>query len=311
MTTSDPASVPDVSIGQDTGPDTTGYIDYLTTNRDFVAPAVTAAIAAIDLPSRERPRRILDAGTGGGGALPELLRHLGPGIGSILAIDLDTRAVAIARDYADDSRVDVRIADLRAVAADATEHGGPFDLIWSSDVVWPATFDDPARVVAELAGALTPGAVLALFTTNYYQSMFLPGHSRLERLIRTASEITWGLPDDGPTHYERLGTWMRQAGLEDVTVQVMPLAAATSQPEARAYLETSVWPEMRHAVTTNGHAAGMTDGDIARAHALFDPDGPDWIGADLDGYVVHPTLLWTGRAPDPATTADRTDSELA
>lgn len=73
-------------------------------------------------------------------------------------------------------------------------------------MVWPATFDDPARVVAELAGALTPGAVLALFTTNYYQSMFLPGHSRLERLIRTASEITWGLPDDGPTHYERLGT---------------------------------------------------------------------------------------------------------
>jgi hypothetical protein len=38
--------------------------------------------------------------------------------------------------------------------------------------------------------------VVALFYSNYYQAMFLPGHSRLERQLRTASELRWGLPGD-------------------------------------------------------------------------------------------------------------------
>lgn len=187
-------------------------------------------------------------------------------------------------------------ADLQEVAAAPADCGGPFDLIWASDVVWPATFDDPSQVVAELSGALAPGSVLALFTTNYYQSMLLPGHSRLERLIRTASEITWGIPDDGPTHYERLGAWMRQAGLFEVTVRAFPVTAASSQPEPRPYLEQIVWPEILHAVDANGCAAGMTDEDIARANSPVTPESPDWVGADPHGYVVHPTLLWTGQA---------------
>ncbi|MDA2811120.1 methyltransferase domain-containing protein [Nocardiopsis sp. RSe5-2] len=277
-----------------TGPDVSGYVDYLVTNRDFTAPAVAAAITALAVPERDRPLRILDAGTGGGGAVPGLLRLLGPGSGSVLAIDADARAVAAASGRVSDPRAQIRVADLRDVAADAAGHGGPFDLIWSSDVIWPVTFDDPAAIVAELAGALAPGGVLALFTTNYYQSMYLPGHSRLERLIRTASELTWGLPDDGPTHYERLGAWMRQAGLQDVTLRVVPLSAATVQPAARAYLERIVWPEMRHAVAVNGRAAGMTEQDIARVGELLDPEGPHWVGRDPDGYVVQPALLWTG-----------------
>lgn len=282
--------------GADTGdgPDTSRYVHYLITNRDFIAPAVSAAIRAIDI-SKAGVLRILDAGTGAGGALPGLLGRLGPSGGGITAVDADSRAVGLATRSTIDRRVCALVADLRDVATAPAEFGGPFDLIWCSDVVWPATFDDPAQVVSELVGALSPGGTLALFTSNYYQSMLLPGHSRLERLIRTASELTWGIPDDGPTHYERLGAWMRSAGLQEVTVRAFPLAVMSSQPEARLYLSQVVWPEMVHAVDANGRAAGMTAEDIRRAHSLLDPESPDWVGADPDGYVVHPALLWTGR----------------
>ncbi|GAB2505368.1 class I SAM-dependent methyltransferase [Nocardiopsis aegyptia] len=194
------------------------------------------------------------------------------------------------------SDLDLRVADLRDVAGEASTDGRGFDLIWSSDVVWPATFEDPAGIVRTLVRALAPGGVLALYTTNYYQSMFLPGHSRLERLVRTASELTWGLPGDGPTHYERLGAWMRAAGLADVEPRVHPVSASSTEPTARAYLERIVWPEMRHAAASHGRAAGMGEADLARAEELLDPDSAEWIGADPDAYVVQPTILWTGRA---------------
>jgi SAM-dependent methyltransferase len=290
----------------ETGPDTSRYVDYLVTNRDFTAPAVAAAVAAIDLTESSRPVRVLDAGTGAGGALRGLAAlSVSTGRdeeGAVVAVDLDTRAIEVARRQVDDPQcerlIDLRVADLREVAREASATGDLFDLVWSSDVVWPATFDDPAGIVRALADALVPGGVLALFTTNYYQSTFLPGHSRLERLIRTASERTWGLPDEGPTQYERLGAWMRAAGLTDVTLRVFPVVASpiAADPTARAYLEQIVWPEMRHAVTASGRAAGMTDTDVARAEELLDPASPAWVGADPAGYAVQPTLLWTGRA---------------
>ena len=284
------------------GPEVSGYVEYLLTNRDFTAPAVAAAVGTITVGARDLAPRVLDAGTGAGGALPglvRLVRAVGRGNGQVVAVDLDERAVEVARAVLDDvamERVDLRVADLREVAAEAAAADERFDVIWSSDVIWPATFEDPAAVVQALTAALAPGGTLALFTTNYYQSMFLPGHTRLERLIRTASELTWGLPDDGPAQYERLGAWLRQAGLREVTVRVFPVSSVASEPAARAFLTRIVWPEMRHAVASHGRAAGMSDADVARAGELLDPGSPAWIGADPDTFVVQPTLLWTGRA---------------
>lgn len=293
----------DYSRRNDTGagPDASRYVDYLMTNRDFTASAVAAAIATIELAKSGHPVRVLDAGTGAGGALHGLADLVRDSQGTVVAVDLDPRAVEVARGLLEGSSlkdyVDLRAADIRDVVQEASAGDGLFDLVWSSDVVWPATFDAPGSIVRLLADSLVPDGVLALFTTNYYQSMFLPGHSRLERLIRTASELTWGLPDDGPMHYERLGAWMREADLVEVTVRSFPLVVSSIADNfaARAYLEQIVWPEMRHAVSANGRAAGMTDYDVARAEELLDPTSPDWVGGDPASYVVQPTLLWTGR----------------
>ncbi|MFV0535618.1 MAG: class I SAM-dependent methyltransferase [Cumulibacter sp.] len=275
------------------GPDTRSYLTYLRTNREFTAEAVRTAIDSLPWPD-SRAADIVDVGTGAGGALGPLLDQLSANCGGgVLAIDKDARSIAEAKtqiiDLPDGVEADVRIGDLWDIADD-------YDLIWASDVVWPASFAEPAQVVQRLSRSLKPGGTLALFTTNYYQSMFLPGHSRLERLIRTASELTWGLPNDGPHHYELLGSWMRASGLHDVAVTSVPITAFASESGAAPYLSQIVWPEMRHAVSARGHAAGMSDVDVARAEALLDPDSDEYVGRDPSMFVMQPTLLWTARA---------------
>lgn len=190
-----------------------GLVAYLTTNREFMAPAVADAITSLDL---REGARILDVGTGGGGALPPLVTAAGSS-GTVLAVDLDPGVIALARKHAElagvGPRITFQVGDILEILAASAEK---FDAIWASDVVWPGNFDDPRLAVATMAGALRAGGVLALFTSNYYQSTFLPGYSRLERTLHTASELRWKLPAGGPIQHDRHVAWLVAAGLHDV-----------------------------------------------------------------------------------------------
>jgi 2-polyprenyl-3-methyl-5-hydroxy-6-metoxy-1,4-benzoquinol methylase len=200
---------------------------YLTTNRDFFDPAVAQAVAALDLPTGGQ---VLDMGTGAGGASPHLARAVGTS-GRVLAIDLNPAIAALAAEHASHAgvaeTVTIRSGDAAEVLTD-----GAFDAIWTSDVVWPGNFDDPAAIVARMARAVRPGGVVALFYSNYYQSLFLPGHSRLQRLLFAASQLRWGLPDSGPHHYERHLAWLLAAGSADVALRVFPRVTRQSRPSA-------------------------------------------------------------------------------
>ncbi|MCE7079613.1 class I SAM-dependent methyltransferase [Streptomyces sp. ST2-7A] len=269
---------------------------YLARNRDFFAPVVEQAVATLDPGDRGR---ILDMGTGGGGGLVALARAAGPGT-RVLGVDRSADVLELARRHAEEndvaSRVDTREADLMDVLTEASA-GDPFDAVWASDVVWPGNVDDPAATVALIAGALTPGGVAGLFTSNYYQAMFLPGHSRLERLLRAASESAWGIPDEGPTHYERHVHWMVAAGLRDVRLRVLPRVGfpIDGDPTVRPYLEDVVWPEFLAAARLKGAEAGMDGKDIERARALLTPGSGEYVLDDPGHYVVVPALLVTGR----------------
>jgi SAM-dependent methyltransferase len=263
---------------------------YLHTNREFVAPAVEEAVRSLRVPDGAR---VLDAGTGAGGGLVALANAAADV--RVLAVDLNPAVIELAAEHATrsdvHSGVTYRTANLLDVTAEAT-----FDVIWASDLVWPGNFDDPADTVRRLAAALTPDGVLALFYSNYYQSMFLPGHSRLERALRTASELRWGLPGDGPTHYERHVAWLVAAGL-NVELRVFPRIGfpVDADPSVRPYLESAVWPELRRSAASHGRAAGMSDADIATATELLTPGGPRYVLDDPGYYLVHPTILATGR----------------
>ncbi|TDC25825.1 class I SAM-dependent methyltransferase [Streptomyces sp. 8K308] len=271
-------------------------ITYLKSNRAFFAPVVEQAVGLLDLRGRTR---ILDAGTGGGGGLVALARAAGPEA-RVLGVDRDPNVLGLAMRHAEEEGVGAQVSTRSADLLDLLSRqpaDEPFDAIWASDVVWPGNFEDPADAVARMAGALAREGVLGLFTSNYYQSMFLPGHSRLERMLRTASELNWGLPGDGPTHYERHVHWMLATGLRDVRLHVLPRISSPvkEDPAARAYLEGVVWPELLAAARARGTEAGMSDDDIARAEALLTPGGRDHILDEPGYYLVHPALLVIGR----------------
>lgn len=272
---------------------------YLLANRAFMAPAVGRAVESLRL---DGATRILDVGTGAGGALPALARAAGPGA-LVLGVDRAPGVVALAAAHATDTgvrgQVNLLAADLVEVAQQATANGETFDAIWASDVVWPGNFTDPATVVRHLGAALAPGGIIALFSSNYYQAMFLPGHGRLERQLRTASELRWGLPADGPAHYERHLRWLLDAGLQDVALQVIPRIGfpIDDDPAVRAYLETAVLPELRESATTHGREAGMSAADLTRAADLLDPGSKAYVLDEPGYYVMHSAILATGCRP--------------
>ncbi|MFC0530954.1 class I SAM-dependent methyltransferase [Phytohabitans kaempferiae] len=127
-------------------------VGYLTANRDFVDAAVAQAIAALDLPVGGR---VLDMGTGAGGAIPHLANAVGPS-GQVLAIDLNPAVADLAAAHAAShdvaKRVTVQAGDATGMLTEEA-----FDAIWSNDVIWPGNFDDPAAVVAQMARAVRPG----------------------------------------------------------------------------------------------------------------------------------------------------------
>lgn len=185
--------------------------------------------------------------------------------------------------------------------AEAAGHPeGAFDAIWAGDFVWPGNFDEPAATVAAMARALRPGGVVALFYSNYYRATFLPGHPRLERKLRTGSELRWGQPVDGDgQHYERHLAWLLAAGLADVALNVFPRVGfpVDADPTVRRYLESTVWPELLESATRCGPEAGLTLDELDHLRRLLTPGGPGYV-MDKPGYfVMHPTILATGRRP--------------
>ncbi|MGP4030155.1 hypothetical protein [Actinomadura sp. 3N407] len=68
-----------------------------------------------------------------------------------------------------------------------------------------------------------------------------------------------------------------------------------ADPTVRPYLERAVWPELLESADKCGPEAGLSATDVERVRALLTPGDPGYA-ADRPGYyIVHPTLLATGR----------------
>lgn len=148
-----------------------------------------------------------------------------------------------------------------------------------------------------LAGALRPGGVLALFYGNERQAVFLPGHARIERMVRAAAERRSGVVAAGRHHPDRHLRWLRDAGLERATLQVFPRVAFRLDIDraARAYLERTVWTQMHDAVRSCGAEAGMSGADVDELHELTTPGSERYVLDDPGWFALQPTVLVTGR----------------
>lgn len=270
--------------------------------RDFLASTVEQAIMSLNLTSGIR---VLDVGTGAGGALPPLVRTIGT-TGSVLAVDKDPAILALASDHADQAgitdRVTFRLGDITEVLTDAA--AAPemaFDAVWAGDVIYPVYFEEPASIVRQMARALRPGGIIALFYPNYYRATYLPGHSLLERRLCTAWELCAGAPVEGPHHREQHLTWLLAAGLDDVNLKVFPRVCfpVDTDPTVRPYLEHD-WPGARKIAATHGAEAGLSIAEVDELQRLLTPGDPNYVMDEPGYFAMFPTILVTGRKPTEA-----------
>lgn len=274
----------------------------MATTRDFFVPAVEHAIMSLNLSSGAR---VLDAGTGGGGALPPLVRAVGM-TGSVLVVGKDSTTVALASDYAEQAgitdQVTFQLGDLSEVLIDAaTTSENAFDAIWVTGSLYQIYFVEPVDVVRQMAQALRPEGIIALFYPNYYRATVLPGYSLLERSMYSAAEIGAGTPVDGPRRRERYLTWLLAAGLDDVSLKVFPRVCfpIDTDPTVRPYFEQPL-PRVREWVAVHGATVGLSATEVDKIQRFLTPGDPGYILDEPGCFLVYPVTLATGRRPTDA-----------
>jgi 2-polyprenyl-6-hydroxyphenyl methylase / 3-demethylubiquinone-9 3-methyltransferase len=120
--------------------------------------------------------RILDIGCGGG-LLCEPLARLGA---RITGIDAGAEAIAVARQHATDSGLDIDYQ--HASAEDLAAAGEHFDVVLTMEVVEHVA--DPAAFVATAAALLTNGGAMILATLNRTPKSFLAAIVGAEYVLR-------------------------------------------------------------------------------------------------------------------------------
>jgi SAM-dependent methyltransferase len=207
--------------------DTTGrdYSRKLQLFNAFAEPELRQAIASLQLTPG---LRVLDAGCGGGDAIPWLSEATAPD-GMVIGIDLAT-----AHTRAACTSLPPGAAVLQADLLNPPVKETSLDLIWSVNTV--NHFHNPADGVRRLSSLLRPGGRFALGQSSLLPEMFFAWDSRLERLttmaVRRYYQERYGLSERDLAAVRSIVGTLRDAGLKNVAVRtfvverISPLAPA-------------------------------------------------------------------------------------
>ncbi len=250
------------------------------------APAITQAIAALELPPGSHG---LDAGCGAGCHVDLLLDQVGRS-GHLTALDASKKNLAWARVHHGQGRaVEWVTGDIRALAfADDS-----FSWVWCADTLWPgAVTDDPVTDLAGFSRVTRPGGTVAL---AYWSSQtLLSGYPALEARLNAAFVGTVpylaGIPP--ALNFLRARSWLEKAGFEEVRAHTFvadiqpPLDQLTRKALAACY--GMFWGSLRDRISA---------ADQGLYERLSDLDSSTFI-ADDPGYhaFLTYTMFW-GRVP--------------
>jgi phosphoethanolamine N-methyltransferase len=153
-------------------------------------------------PSLRRGGRVLDVGSGIGGAAIHLARTYGV---EVTGIDLSPEMVAIAHERQKDSGAEVPVTFLLGDILE-TSFDRPFDIVWSRDALMHVP--DKPRLFARLYDLMAPGARLAI--TDYGRGLGAESAEFRAYVAETGYHLT------DPASYGRL---LEDAGFTEVQVE--------------------------------------------------------------------------------------------
>lgn len=245
---------------------------------------------------------VVDAGCGTGGmsvALASVLRENGGG--RLVLVDASDALLAVAREAAtaaggDTVSVSTVVADL---ADDSSVARIPrADLVWASAMVHH--LPDQQAGVTTLARLLAPGGLLALAEGGTGQT-FVPwdlglGRPGLEARLNAARDAWFGELraniEGGVAMPYGWTTALVRAGLEEATAfsYLVEHPAPLGESTRRYVVERFTW-----LAETVGDRVDPSDRETLTA--LLDPEGPHYVGARDDVFVLYARTVHTARRP--------------
>jgi SAM-dependent methyltransferase len=183
----------------------------------------------------------LDLGCGPRGVIDLLAQRVSPG-GRVVGLDADPTHVAMASEYVAGEGFN----DVEVVRGDARHTGlqtGSFDLVHARTLL--VTVPQPAEVLEEMVRLARPGGWVAGLEPDTGVAICYPGHPAFDALCEIFA-AAFSRNGADPCFGRRMAELYRQAGLEDVTVEVRAgvYPAGHSRRTIRADLVRSMHPQI-------------------------------------------------------------------
>jgi len=209
----------------------------------------------------------IDLGCGPRGVIDLLAERVAPG-GRVVGLDADEAHVAMASEFA----ATRGLSDVEVVRGDARHTGlepASFDLVHARTLL--VTVPQPAEVLAEMVRLARPGGWVAGLEPDTQYAICYPPHPAFDRLCEIFT-IAFSRNGADPHFGRRLAELYRQAGLEEVTVEVRAgvYPAGHSRRTIRADLVRSMRPQIVEMGLADEHELDELD-TAARTH-FEDPD---------------------------------------
>ena len=227
----------------------------------------------------------IDLGCGPRGVIDLLAERVAPGR-RVVGLDADPAHVAMASAFV----ASQGLSDVEVVCGDARHTGlesGSFDLVHARTLL--ITVPQPAAVLEEMVRLARPGGWVAGLEPDTEAAICYPPHAAFDRLCEIFT-VAFSRNGADPHFGRRMAELYRQAGLEDVTVEVRAgvYPAGHSRRTIRADLVRSMRPQIVEMGLADQQELEELD-TAARKHF----ENPD--------VLVMPGLYFLARGRKPAS----------
>lgn len=236
--------------------------------------------------------RVLDAACGSGSFLPCLAELVGP-TGHLAALDLAPDNVAVVEQRMATSALPCPVEARVGTVLDLPYADNTFDAVWFANTSQYLTDAELAAALAEFRRVVRPGGLVAVKDADSAYLSISPAPPGLILRISEEAARRGGVQAAGTLRAPLLGSWLRQAGLEDIWRRATLI-------ERSAPLDATTRRYWRNALTFLTTAATGLDLPAADHQAwdrLRDPDSLDRFLDDPDTCLIDANVLAVGRVP--------------